>query len=509
MKKFLSLALFTAMILTLLAFPTSAAWDGTSASASLKGEGTQASPYLVETAEDLAFLASSVNGGNSYEGKYIVQTADIDLGGKAWTAIGTKEAPFSGVYSGLGNKIAGFSITGAPETNVGLFGYVVPGAVDAGIANLTVEGAIALDGITASNFGIGAIAGFAGIDGETVKTQVIIANCTANVEITLTNCSGEPRVGGITGYIFCGKVENCVSNGNISASGTNHTRAGGITGQTNRTHFLNCTNNGNITSDVAAAKNSRAAGIAAVTTRGGAQGDEENAVYTVYENCINNGVILAKGQTTIFAAGIGADFYVAGTWPNKDCRVKFINCINNGAITAETTNSGVYPHAGGIGGYTGNGYTEYEFYGCINTGEIKSLGGKQDRAGGIVGTVYSGSATYIFDKCIATGNLKSGTFSLANKADALATSIENADAATVAAAVDTIEKLMVKSETAIAGFDASKGAPEPEITEPPVTEPPVTEPPVSGETGDPAVVFIVIALISICGVAMIAKRREN
>ncbi len=506
MKKFFSLALIAAMILTVVAFPVSAAWDGASASASLKGEGTQASPYLVETAADLAFLAKSVNEGNSYEGKYIVQTADIDLGGKAWTAIGTAEAPFSGVYSGLGNKVTGFSLTGAPEAHTGLFGCVYAGAVDAGIANLTVEGTIALDGITASNFGIGAIAGIAGKDAAQFGAQVILANCTANVSITLTNCSGEPRVGGIAGYVYCGKVENCVSNGNISVSATNQVRAGGITGQTNRTHFLDCTNNGNITSDVAASKNSRAAGMAAVVTRGGAAGDEANAVYTVFENCINNGTILAKGETTIFAAGIGGDFYVnATTWPNKDCRVKFINCVNTGAITAETTNTGVFPHAGGIGGYTGNGYTEYEFYGCINNAEIKSLGGKQDRAGGIVGTVYSGSASYIFDKCIASGALKSGTFSLANKADALATSTENADAATVASAIDAVKGLMKESTTAIAGFDASKGLPEPEVTDPPVTTAPdATEP-----TGDSAVIFAAIALISVLGVAVVAKKREN
>ncbi len=511
MKKFLSIALFTAMILTLFAFPTSAAWDGTSVSASLKGEGTQASPYLVESAADLAFLAKSVNEGNSYEGKYIIQTADIDLGGKAWTPIGQQkvnsietDAPFAGVYSGLGHKVTGLSFTGTPDYHIGLFGYVMSGAVQAGIANLTVEGTISFDGISASNFGVAGIVGSLGKD-SAFQANVVIKNCTSNVTITLTNCSGEPRVGGIAGYIYYGLVENCVSNGDISVSATNQVRAGGITGQTNRTYFRNCVNNGNITSEVAASKNSRAAGISAVVTRGGEKGDEASAIYTVFENCINNGVISAKGETTIFAAGVAGDFYVNTTnWPGKDCRVKFINCVNTAAITAETTNNTVFPHAGGIGGYTGNGYTEYEFYGCINNAEIKSIGGKQDRAGGIVGTVYSGSATYIFDKCIASGALKSGTFSLANKADALATSTENADEATVASAIDAVKALIKTSETPIAGFDTAKGLPEPEITDPPVVDPPVSEP-----TGDSALIFAAVAIISLIGVAVISKRREN
>lgn len=134
MKKALSILLFATMIISLFAFSTSAAWDGTSASSSLKGEGTQDSPYLVETAEDLAFLAKSVNEGNSYDGKYIIQTADIDLGGKEWTPIGFQDindaktdgkaaAPFSGVYSGLGHKVTGLSITEETTNHLGLFGY--------------------------------------------------------------------------------------------------------------------------------------------------------------------------------------------------------------------------------------------------------------------------------------------------------------------------------------------------------------------------------------------------
>ena len=88
MKKVLSIVLCTVMLLSLFVVSTSAAaWDGTTASTSLKGEGTADKPYLVETAEDLAFLAKDVNGGNKYAGKYITQTADIDLGGKEWITV--------------------------------------------------------------------------------------------------------------------------------------------------------------------------------------------------------------------------------------------------------------------------------------------------------------------------------------------------------------------------------------------------------------------------------------
>ena len=513
MKKALSIILFAAMIVALFAFPTSAAWDGTAVSASLKGDGTADSPYLVETAEDLAFLAKSVNEGNTYEGKYIVQTADIDLGGKEWTPIGHQkvnsaetDAPFSGVYSGLGNKVTGLSITTVSDNHTGLFGYVMSGEVEAGIANLTVEGDITMNGATASNFGIGGLAGSIGKDTTAFKANIVVINCTSNVTVTLTGTTGEPRVGGLAGYAFYAKLENCVSNNDVKVETNNQSRAGGLVGQTNRSHFLGCVNNGKVTVDMGtAAKAGRAAGIASVVTRGGSKGDEATAVYTVFESCINNGAISGKNGNNMWVAGIAADFYVnASNWPGKDAKVKFINCVNNGAIASETSNTANYPHAGGIAGYTQNGYTDYEFIGCVNTADISSVGGKEVRAGGIVGSVYASAAEYKFDNCIAVGELKSSCFSLKNKADALATSTANADAATVAAAVKAVEDQIKTSDTTIAGFDATKGAPEPEVTAPETTEP--VAPPT---TGDASVIFVIIAVISLGGVAIISKRREN
>ena len=259
-----------------------------------------------------------------------------------------------------------------------------------------------------------------------------------------------------------------------------------------------------------AAKAGRAAGIASVVTRGGSKGDEATATYTVFENCINNGAISGKNGNNMWVAGIAADFYVnASNWPGKDAKVKFINCVNNGAIASETSNTANYPHAGGIAGYTQNGYTDYEFIGCVNNAEISSQGGKEVRAGGIVGSVYASSAEYKFDNCIAIGELNSSCFSLKNKADALATSTENADAATVAAAVKAVEDQIKTSTLTIAGFDTTKGEPAPEVTEPEVTVPETTEPATPPTTGDASVIFVVIAIISLCGVAVISKRKEN
>lgn len=70
----------------------------------------------ISTAAQLAAIADRLDG------KYFLEN-DINLGGAEWTPIGTKEAPFTGVFEGNGFKIYGFKITKAAPY-VGLFGYI-------------------------------------------------------------------------------------------------------------------------------------------------------------------------------------------------------------------------------------------------------------------------------------------------------------------------------------------------------------------------------------------------
>lgn len=84
------------------------AWDGSSKSA-FTGEGSENKPYLIETPAQLAYLAEQVNAGNPYEGKYFLQTKELDLGSKNWTPIGTSETPFKGIYNGNDKAINNLS----------------------------------------------------------------------------------------------------------------------------------------------------------------------------------------------------------------------------------------------------------------------------------------------------------------------------------------------------------------------------------------------------------------
>ena len=72
--------------------------------------------YYITTAAELAWVASQVNGGNTFEGKTIVlasPTGEFNMGGKFWTPIGTSSNPFKGTFNGQGNKITGLTYQSA------------------------------------------------------------------------------------------------------------------------------------------------------------------------------------------------------------------------------------------------------------------------------------------------------------------------------------------------------------------------------------------------------------
>ncbi|MBQ8444691.1 MAG: hypothetical protein IJX25_05000, partial [Clostridia bacterium] len=66
------------------------------------GAGDEQSPYLISTAEELAWIANQVNfHGQTFEGYVFKQTEDdIDLGDHIWLPIGTESTPFKGTFYG-------------------------------------------------------------------------------------------------------------------------------------------------------------------------------------------------------------------------------------------------------------------------------------------------------------------------------------------------------------------------------------------------------------------------
>ena len=182
--------------------------DGTTADPgySFSGAGTKTDPYLIASASDLAQLASNVNAGDRYSGKYFELTTDINLNNHEWTPIGTEANDFQGVFDGDKHKIAGLKIDNNSLKHAGLFGYI------SGYYNSYTKD-IHVTGNVQSNYTDGYTGGICGL-GERVK------GCSFAGSVSNPN----GYAGGIGGKIG-DATECCVNNGAITGK-----NAGGIVG---------------------------------------------------------------------------------------------------------------------------------------------------------------------------------------------------------------------------------------------------------------------------------------
>ena len=193
-------------------------WDGTVATEFAGGKGTEAKPYLIETAQQLAYLAQSVNGGTDYSGEYVSLQADLDLSRLPWTPIGTETNSFRGTFLGNAHTIANLYVNAPSADYRGLFGYIENGGVqNLRLSNISVSG----------NQYVGGVAGYLVMD-----TTVQECNVSGSV-------SGMSYIGGVNGW--GGRVIRCINNASVFA---NQDYAGGVSGR-NASCIL-CVNHGDV-----------------------------------------------------------------------------------------------------------------------------------------------------------------------------------------------------------------------------------------------------------------------
>ena len=197
-------------------------WEDAAATDFDGGDGSSGSPYEIATAEQLAYLAQQVNGGESYQGQYFKLTANIDLGGKEWTPIGkykhlSIDNPFKGVFDGNSKTISNLSIDSA-ETRVGLFGY-----------NCGTIKNLALIGEVSGEDTVGGICG--------MNSTGTISNCSFSGNVS--GMYGD--IGGICGYNGKGTILNCINSAKVDGK----FKCGGISGE-NYTDIKNCINVGKV-----------------------------------------------------------------------------------------------------------------------------------------------------------------------------------------------------------------------------------------------------------------------
>ena len=193
------------------------------------GNGSQGAPYQISTAGELANLAKMVNGGETDDSTYFELTADIDLGGKEWTPIGTKDNQFAGKFSGKGNTIRNLTVVGGD--NRGLFAYSSGEIKDVYLEKIDITTTLSAGGVCAFNSGT--------IDGCGVLSGAIRCSSSYGGQLggiskensgTISRCFNNAAVKGATsaGIVYVNRgnsvVQNCYNTGTIEGL----TSAGGI-----------------------------------------------------------------------------------------------------------------------------------------------------------------------------------------------------------------------------------------------------------------------------------------
>ena len=202
------------------------------------GNGESSStPYLISNLADLQTLASTVNSGTTYAGKYFELTADIKVnpdetnlaGNDATTLlpIGTEKAPFAGNFDGKQHVVSNIKVVYNNSTmdagGLGLFGKMNGGTLkNIGVKNIRIEA------------GTGQNAG--GLIGRFDGTEMY--NCFAEDVIIK---GGHATYGGLIGKVWSPTISNCyVKNVSLDA-GYGNSRGGFIANLTNGgATIINC-----------------------------------------------------------------------------------------------------------------------------------------------------------------------------------------------------------------------------------------------------------------------------
>ncbi|MBR3947599.1 MAG: hypothetical protein IKJ56_10945, partial [Bacteroidales bacterium] len=330
------------------------------------GNGTEGNPYIISTAAHLSELATNVNGGNAYSGKYFKLTANISSGN---TMIGSYSSyPFSGTFDGDGHTIT-VNISGS-TTYVALFVYVN----NATIKNLTVGGSV-----TNTSPSTAAIVSMA--------NNSTILNCTNNADVN----GGVNFSGVVCSCNSSTVVKKCVNNGTIGSS-CNNWRRGGVVCNCTGSSIIECTNNGAVNGTE---------GLGGITYSAGSN--------SIIDKCVNNGTITGNdvpdnnfhngfggivgscSSTTIRnsynagyvhfnANGVNGSYYFLGGIAGmcEDANVYIENCYNIGDVR---TNNNLGYYIGGIVGKSENA----KLRNCYNGGKVSNTDGNYQNVGAITG----------------------------------------------------------------------------------------------------------------------------
>ena len=235
----------------------------------MTGKGTEAEPFVLKTAEHLAWFRDFVNEGNMKAcAKIADDVKEIDMSTVchkadtekqvaelSWTPIGNFAGnKYQGTFDGNGKTISNLYIINAASSSVGFFGYAEKGS----FKNITFDNAkvkSTVDHYTGILAGFGelciieniktlancSVEGKNGVGGIAGMASGDIGNCENHAMV-----NGANGVGGIVGdYRGSGKsIISCANYGVVTGTGNS---VGGIAGGYGSGTIQNCANYGDIT----------------------------------------------------------------------------------------------------------------------------------------------------------------------------------------------------------------------------------------------------------------------
>ena len=360
-KRIASLLLILALCFTLL--PTAVlaaggAWDGSIATAFAGGTGTGSDPYQIADGAQLAYLASEVNNGQTYENSYFVLTADIDLNNKDWTPIGNSFADvllggsnyhmFAGNLDGKGHTISkisiGTEITSLESDVFGLFG-----ATGGKISNLNLD-TVSIHGIAkiAKTAWGDAVVGFAG--GLVGYSGGSIENChvtglTMDMSAPSNVYAAAYWVGGLVGALDGTQLINeCSVSGSITEK-AGRGSIGGLIGELGKAAKITYSRS-DVTVNVKA-DSLGGADVGGFIGKGNGKTDAE----TIIRNCYATGNVTGGAYTGGFAGGL---------WG-----LNIKNCYATGNVSQA---------AAAMASFVGTDASDLNYYGsvtnCFTTGSV-------------------------------------------------------------------------------------------------------------------------------------------
>lgn len=387
-KSILALAIALMMCVTMLPTAALAAdtdgtpWDGSIA----ESIPVQGNTYTISTPAEFAKFAVEVNSGNDYNGKTVKLAADINLGGREFTPIGSWDNPFAGTFDGKKSDTENYTISdavikgydgenGSPSIiRAGLIGCVNGGTVQnltldkitvvnesksvnntgdifagselecaTGAAVATLRKGTVSNVTTTSSCKVTGYLRTGGIVGDmrdVSRNDSVITGCVNNADVV----GNSLYTGGIVGAAhdcparasyMAGKITSCTNNGTILAA-NNGSNVGGIVGYADRTEISNCTNTGKVEGK----GNYGTGGIVGTSAYNfnKLQAALSSPAATKITGCTNtSGAVVDGGR----AGGIlGAFAATPGVDANKKATCTISDCINEGAVNGSNGKCG-------------------------------------------------------------------------------------------------------------------------------------------------------------------------